>query len=496
MGNDNEVRFIDTTFRDGDQSLWALAMSTSMMLPVASRFEEAEFVAVELTSPAHFKTIVRELREDPWERIRLISREMPTTPLAVMQHCSIVGFRIVPMSLAQLWMQRLAANGIRRVHLMEASNDFALRVPDYVKFATEAGMQVTLALTYSLSPKHTDEYYAEKARDAVALKVPAILLKDPGGLLTPERIRTLVPAILRNVGETPVAFHSHCTTGLAPLCYLEAVRQGIRVLHTAIPPLANASSQPSVLSVANNLRYLDYVPRINEAPILAVADHLHYIAKREGRAIGAPVEYDEYQYIHQIPGGVISNLKRQLSQLRLIDKLPEVIMECVQVRKDFGYPIMVTPFSQFVAAQAAINVVLGERYKQVTDDLIFYALGFWGKEAAATIDCNVMDRIMSLQRSKELADWKSPDLSLEQVRVQYGGDGLSDDDLLLRYMVGSDDDINAMRAAGPIRCDEYAGAETPLRILLKELLKRRDLSHVSIRVRDLDIALDRVGRSV
>ena len=241
--------------------------------------------------------------------------------------------------------------------------------------------------------------------------------------------------------------------------------------------------------MADNLRHLGYVPRVNEAAVLAVSDHLHYVAKREGRPIGAPVEYDEYQYVHQIPGGVISNLKRQLSQLRLTDKLPQVIAECIEVRKDFGYPIMVTPFSQFMATQAAINVVLGERYKQVADDLIYYALGFWGKEAAAAIDRNVMDKIMSLPRSKELMDWKPPEPSLEEVREQYGGGGLSDDDLLLRYMIGSDDDIKAMRAAGPIRQDKYVGAATPLRVLIEELLKRRDVSYVSIRAKGLDITM-------
>src|SRR3990167_8921864 len=241
--------------------------------------------------------------------------------------------------MAKLWSQRLAANGIRRVHLMEASNDFGLRVPDYVKFATDAGLEVALALTFSISPKHTDDYYAQKTRDAAALKVGALFLKDPGGLLTPERVHTLVPAILKNAGKVPVEFHSHCTTGLAPLCYLEAVKQGIRTLHTAIPPLANSSSQPSVLNVASNLRHLGYVPRVNEAAVAAVSEHLHFIAKREGRPIGSPAEYDEYQYVHQIPGGVISNLKRQLTQLKLIDRLPQVIEECIQVRKDFGYPI-------------------------------------------------------------------------------------------------------------------------------------------------------------
>lgn len=485
------VRFVDTTLRDGNQSLWALMMSTSMILPVLSRLDEAGFAAVDLIAPAHFKTIVRDLHEDPWERIRLAAQKIRSTPLAVMQQCSITGFGIVPKCLVALWMQRLAANGIRRVHLMEASNDFGLRVPDFVKFARDAGLDVVLALTYSISPKHTDEYFAHKARDAAALGVQAIFLKDPGGLLTPERMQTLVPAILSNVGGLPVEFHSHCTTGLALLCYLEAVKLGIRTLHTATPPLANGSSQPSVVNVAQNLRFRGYRPVVDDTAVAAISQHFEFIAKREDRPVGMPVEYDEYQYVHQIPGGVISNLKRQLSQLKLIEKLPQVIEECIQVRKDFGYPIMVTPFSQFVATQASINVVLGERYKQVVDDLIYYALGFWGKEASDAIDPGVMDRIMSLPRAKELRSWEPPEPPLSDIRAQYGGATVSDDELLLRYIIGSDDDIKAMRAAGTPSPDRYLGTATPLRALIGELLRRRDLGYVAIRTKDLQIAIER-----
>lgn len=484
-----EVRFVDTTLRDGNQSLWALTMSTSMMLPIAARLDDAGFAAVELTAPAHFKAIVRDVREDPWERIRLMARAITRTPLSVMQQCSITGFGIVPKCLVELWMQRLAANGIRRLHLMEASNDFGLRVPDFITFARHAGLEVALALTYSISPKHTDAHFAAKARAAAAHDIGALFLKDPGGLLTPERVRTLVPAILESVEPVPVEFHSHCTTGLAPLCYLEAVRQGIRTLHTAIPPLANASSQPSVLNVASNLRLLGYAPVVDETAIAPVADHFTFIAKRENRPIGAPVEYDHYQYVHQIPGGVIANLRRQLAQLRLIDRLPQVIEECIKVREDLGYPIMVTPFSQFVATQAAINVVLGERYKQVVDDLIYYALGFWGREASAAIDPVVMDRIMSVPRAKELRHWEPPEPSLPEVRAQYGGAGLSDDELLLRYIIGNDDDIRAMRAAGPVKADRYVGAATPLSALIGELLTRRDLRHVAIQTKGVTIGM-------
>lgn len=485
------VRFVDTTLRDGNQSLWALLMSTEMILPVVPKLDEAEFAAMDIIAPAHFKTIVRELRDDPWERIRLVAQRFRSAPLGVMQQCSINGFGIVPRCLVELWMQRLAANGIGRVHLMEASNDFGLRVPDFVKFARDAGLDVVLALTYSLSPKHTDEYFARKAREAAALDVQAIFLKDPGGLLTPERTRTLVPAILSSAGSMPVEFHSHCTTGLAPLCYLEAVKRGIGTLHTAIPPLANGSSQPSARNIAHNLRFNGYRPLVNEAAIAAVSQHFEFIAKRENLPLGSPVEYDEYQYVHQIPGGVISNLKRQLSQLKLIDKLPLVIEECIRVRKDFGYPIMVTPFSQFMATQASINVVLGERYKQVVDDLIYYALGFWGREASDAIDPDVMDRIMSLPRAKELKSWEPPEPPLSEVRAQYGAAAMSDDDLLLRYIIGSDEDIRAMRQAGPPRPDRYLGAGTPFQALIGELMGRRDLGYVSLRVKDLSLTIER-----
>jgi len=177
--------------------------------------------------------------------------------------------------------------------------------------------------------------------------------------------------------------------------------------------------------------------------------------------------------------------------LKLIDKLTLVIEECIRVREDFGYPIMVTPFSQYIATQAAINVVVGERYKQVTDDLIYYALGFWGAEARSGIRPDVLDKIMELPRAKELKTWEFPEPSLDELREQYGGSSLSDDELLLRYIIGNEDDIKAMRMAGPVQDDRYLGVNVPLSALLKELLQRRDLSFVSIQSKQMDITIER-----
>jgi oxaloacetate decarboxylase alpha subunit len=484
-----EVYFVDTTFRDGHASLWAEGMTTGMMLPVASKMDQIGFQAMELIATSHFLKCVRELHEDPWERIRLISKRITKTPLALMMLHSITAFDLSPFSVIKLWMERIAANGIKRVQLMDSSNDLSFRVPECVKFAKEVGLEVSMALIYSYSPRHTDEHYAQRTRDAVKLNADVIYLKDSGGLLTPERVQSLIPAILKNSNGIPLELHSHCTTGLAPLVYLEAVKLGIKIIHTAIPPLANASSQPSVLNIAKNLRFLGYTPAIDEEAIGSISDHFRYIAKREAMALGAPIEYDFYQYIHQVPGGVISNLKHQLSGIRMGHRLEEVLEETIQVRKDLGYPIMVTPFSQFVVSQAAMNVMLGERYKQVSDEVIKYTLGFWGKEASSLVDPNFKDRVLSLPRAKELSTWEVPQPSIKEVRQKLGGTGISDDELLLRFMV-QEEEIRTMRSLeGPIK--EYFTAKNPVIALIHELLALKDLNDIRIQKGDFSLKLQR-----
>jgi oxaloacetate decarboxylase alpha subunit len=482
-----EIRFVDTTFRDGHASLWAEGMTTGMMLPVAAQMDRVGFTSIELMGTSHFLKCVRELREDPWERIRLVSREITRTPLTLMMQHSIRTFDFTPFSVMKLWMERIAANGIKRVQVMNASNNMSFKVPEITRFAKEVGLEVIIALTYSYSPRHTDEHYAQTTRDAAALNVDGVYLKDPGGLLTPERVQTLVPTLLKNSNGLPVELHSHCTTGLAPLCYLEAVRLGIRTLHTAIPPLANGSSQPSIVNILRNVRRLGFTPAIDEEPIASISNHFSYLGKRNGLSLGSPVEYDLYQYIHQVPGGVISNLKHQLSLIRMGQRLDDVLGETVHVRKDLGYPIMVTPFSQLVVSQATLNVIAGERYKQISDEVIKYALGFWGKEDSLAIDPNIRDRILSHPRTKDLVGTEPPQPSIEEVRREIGGAGVSDDELLLRYIVREEKEIRAMREAGPIRL--YPFMKNPLTALIHELVKIRDSNYISIRKGDVSITL-------
>ena len=315
-----------------------------------------------------------------------------------------------------------------------------------------------------------------------------LCLKDPGGLLTPERTRTLVPVVLENAGGIHVEFHTHCTTGLGPLCTLEAIKAGITTVNTAIPPLANGSSNPSVFNVAANARALGYSPVIDEETLRPVSQHFMRIAKREGLPIGAPLEYDHSQYLHQVPGGMISNLGHQLRLVGLGDRLQEALEETARVRAELGYPIMVTPLSQFVGSQAAINVIAGERYKEVTDQTIEYALGRYGEEGAAEMDPEIKDRILSTPRARELARQEILDLSLPEMRRKYGGPGVSDEDLLLRWLM-SKEEVDVMREADPP--GEYITAGHALVTLVRELSKRTDSSRIEVQKPGFSLTLGR-----
>ncbi len=483
----DKVFFVDTTLRDAHQSLWAEAMTTSMMLSIASDIDKIGFKALDFISLSMFKKAIVELHEDPWERIKLLGEHLKT-PRAAMAFYSVHPFTRSPMCLTKLFIERLAANGIKRVQMMHASNDFSFKLPETVKYAHDAGLEVMLALAYTLSPRHTDEYYAQKTLEVVKLKPDLIYFKDAGGLITPERTRTLVPVILKNSGGIPVEFHSHCTTGLAPLSYLEAIKCGIRTVHTAIPPLANASSQPSVVNIARNIRHLGYAPAIDEEAIKPISDQLSFIAKREGLPQGVPLEYDVYQYVHQIPGGVISNLRHQLSKLGMGQRLQEVIDEAVEVRKDMGYPIMVTPYSQFVVSQATMNVMLGQRYKQIIDEIIQTALGYWGEEASSSIDAELRDRIMSTARAKEISA-EPPEPSLGELRQKLGRPGISDEELLLRYMQIDDEALKSMRPSGLVK--EYPSAKTPLSTLIRELARQKNYNYIHVHKDGLSLTIQK-----
>ncbi len=482
----SEIHFVDTTLRDGQQSLWALGMRTAAMLPIAAQMDRVGFESMEFFVSIMIKKYVRELKENPWVWLREGSARFRHTRLR--NHGGMHGsgaFEKLPSAVMKLLVERVVSYGITLTRTSNCWNDFE-SLGEELKHLRDLGMETVVNLIYSVSPRHSDDYYANKARQAASIRPYRICFKDVGGLLTPERARTLLPAILKNAGDVPVEYHAHCNNGLAPLCYLEAVKLGITTLHTAIPPLANGSSQPSVLNVAKNLRALGHTPVFHEEEVRPVEEHFTAVAKRDGLPIGKPFAYDESQYLHQVPGGVISNLRHQLRLIGKEDRLEHTLEEAARVRADFGYPIMVTPLSQFVVSQAAINVIVGERYKEVTDQVIQYALGLWGQDAPALLDRDVKDKILSRGRAKEWQAWEPPDPSLQAVRNKFGGASVSDEELLLRVYAG-EDAVKALATAGSPRA--YLSAQQPLIRLIEELSRKKSCSQVFIRKSGFSLTL-------
>jgi oxaloacetate decarboxylase alpha subunit len=387
----------------------------------------------------------------------------------------------------RLFMERMAANGIREARISEEWNELEGWTWK-TQVSRDVGINPVPNIIYSVSPKHTDEYFAQRTCDAASLKVNRLCLKDPGGLLTPERVKTLVPIMFQNANGIPIELHTHCTTGLGPLCCLEAVKLGIRIVNTALPPLADGSSNPSLFNVAKNLRALGYKTLIDEELLKPVSDHFTVIAKREGFPIGAPVEYDYSQYQHQVPGGMISNLRFQLRKVGMEHKIDAALEETMQVRAELGYPIMVTPLSQFVGSQAAINVIVGERYKEVTDQIIQYALGYWGREGAELMEPSVKAKILDRPRTKEWAERPPPEPTVQELRRKMNAEGVSDEEFLLRWNLNVDE-IEAMRAAGAPK--EYLTARLPLVNLIDALSKRSDYRQIVIQKGATVIALQK-----
>ena len=486
----SEIRFVDTTIRDGQASLWAMNMTTRHLLSTMSCFDDAGFESMEfIATGSRLKKFVRHLKENPWDWITEGARAAKKTPLR--WHGLIAGSTLsgyVPMSIGELLVKKAVDLGITLNRLGSNWNDYAVVKGEQDQF-TKLGMTSVVNVIYSVSPRHTDEYFVQKTREAAAIDPYRLCLKDVGGLLTPERVRELVPKMMAVAPGVTWEFHGHCNNSFGPINAIECAKLGIHVLHTAVPPLANANSQPSVYTLAVNLRELGFEVPVNEEVLRPATDYLTYVAKREGYQIGLPYEYDERLYRHQVPGGMISNLQYQLSLAGVADRLAEVLDEIPRVRAELGYPIMVTPLSQIVGTQAAINVITGDRYRQVTDETIDYALGRHGKEAPEAMDQEVRHKILDRPRARELEAQVPEEPSLTELRARYGK-AISDEDLILRVVVG-DDALDGLRPS-PTSIRSLT-KDRPLLELVRELVDNEHHRFVSLKTEDLSLTMRKSG---
>jgi oxaloacetate decarboxylase alpha subunit len=473
-----DIHFVETSLRDGNQSLWAaLGVDTARTLTIAPLMDEVGYHAIDFTTSTHMGVAVRYKREDPWERIRLMAEACPRTPLQFMS----TGFRFISWETASpefmaLAFRTLARNGMRRFCLADPMNDADANVTCARMVKQGGGEYVIAALVFTLSPVHDDAHYVECARTlAASPDVDAIYIKDPGGLLTPGRARTLIPAVRAAIGAKPLELHAHCTIGQAEAVYMDAVDYGISALQCASGAAGDGTSNPPAERVAANLRTLGHTVRIDLDLQRKVSAYFDALAAAEGLPVGRPQAFDAAYLRHQLPGGMIGTMRRQLAESRLSHLESAVIEELGRVRQELGWPIVMTPFAQMLLGQAVINVTGKERYAAFPDEVIRYALGRFG-HPNVPIGGEVMDRIHSSPRAKELA--AEPSMApLEELRRRIGPQ-LSDEEFLLRATMPAGQ-VDAMIAAGPAP-RRYDPAARPAMTLLREVLQRRDLHHVTV----------------
>jgi len=481
------IQFLDETMRDGQQSLWGMRMQAGMALPVAPMVDRTGYSVIDLTGSSMFECLIKYCYENPWEGLDLLVNSMPRTPIrAGMRSNASVTFGVTPDSLMDSWMRQLNVHGVRSYWIYDVlfNIDKTLRL---AKVAKEFGSEVAGAIMFTLSPVHTDDYYADKAdKLAVSDDIDTLLLYDTAGVLEKERLSTLLPAIKAKSHGKPIEFHSNNLLGQSAKAYLDAIDLGATILHTAVKSMANGPSVPSVETMAKNVELLGHTHNLDTDLFAPVSDHFEKVGEAAGFLVNQHAEYDVLSIQHQVPGGMVGTLKAQLVQNGMSDRLDDVLKETAAVRKELGYPGMATPFSQLVGTQAVLNIVTGKRYSSIPDEVIQYAAGFYG-ETAGPIDPNVKDIIMSSPRAKQVVASPPPQPSIEDLRAEYGTD--DDDELILRALVPGEG-LEKMRKSGPVRTT-YSYLSSPELQEVSRLMKIAQSPLVQVISDDFEMTLKR-----
>ncbi|HEY1777134.1 MAG TPA: hypothetical protein VGG41_13325 [Solirubrobacteraceae bacterium] len=479
------IGIVDTTMRDGNQSLWgAMGLTTPDLLAIAPTVERAGFHALDFTSSTHMAVSVRFHQEDPWERIRLVSAAMPSTPLNLIT----TGMRFISWVPADeevmaLVFRCVVRNGIRRFQIVDPANE-PQRLLRLAKMARAAGCEeVVIGLTYSMSPAHTTAYYAQRAAALASCEeMDAIYLKDPGGLLTTDTVRELAPHFLAAAGERPAELHSHCTIGLAPQVYMAGAHAGFSVLHTAVSAASRGTSNPAAENTLANLAAEGFAHDIDAEALADYGAYFDELAREKGLRPGAAQEFDSAYYRHQLPGGMVTTTRRMLEEQRRGELFEAALEEIERVRAEMGYPIVVTPVSQLMVTQAVMNVTDQERWRTVSDEMVRYFLGHYSAAATAP-DPEIEELVLSRPRARELAHLEP--LSLDGAREKFGA-RISEEELLLRLTMPAEQ-VEAMLRSPPAgeRAPVLARpGRDPLVRLLAELQKRSSISYLRLQKGD------------
>jgi len=425
------IGLIETLLRDAQQSQIATRMPFSDFEPVLQTMNEVGYYAVECWGGATFDACLRYLHEDPWERLRRIRAAMPDTKLQMLlRGQNLLGYRPYPDDVVEKFVELSVKNGIDIIRIFDALNDVR-NVETAVRAAKKYGAMADGAICYTTSPVHTPESFLALACDLRDMGCDTICIKDMGGVMGPQEAYDLVSAIKAKV-DLPLVLHTHCTTGQAPFTMLKAVEAGADVLDTAAAAFAGGTSQYPTESTAYALRQLGYDVHIDDAKARTVNDHFVPLQKQyiaDGLLDPYCLSTRPEGLVYQIPGGMLSNLIAQLKSQNAADRLDEVLAEVPSVRRDLGYPPLVTPMSQMVGVQASANVLMGRRYQMLTSEVKAYIRGEYGR-APGVLDETLVRRVVGDGQpiTGRFADTLEP--RLEAARGELGAHAKSEEDVL------------------------------------------------------------------
>ena len=426
-----KVQFVETVLRDANQSLIATRLPYDKFEPMLETIDKAGYYAAECWGGATFDVCLRYLNEDPWERLRKIRAKMPNTKLQMLlRGQNVLGYSHYPDDFVKLFVQKAVENGMDIIRIFDALNDV-----NNMKVAMEAtvnaGAIASGTISYTTSPVHTHAKYVEMVKELKEMGAATICIKDMAGIMGPKEAYDLVSAI-KDAVDLPIDLHTHSTTGLAFMTYLKAVEAGVDIIDTAISPFSGGTSQPATETMAYALRQLGYEVDLDDKCTKAIADYFKGVRDEfitDGTLMPKSMATDTQCLTYQIPGGMLSNLLSQLKQMNALDKFDEALIETPKVRKDLGYPPLVTPTSQMVGVQAVTNVLTGERYKKVSKEVKAYCRGEYGR-TPAPIDPEVQKLILGDEKPLEgrYADTLAP--IVDKTRKELEGVAKSDEDVL------------------------------------------------------------------
>jgi pyruvate carboxylase subunit B len=423
-----KILITDTTLRDAHQSLLATRLRTEDMLPIASKLDQAGFWSIEMWGGATFDTAIRYLREDPWERVRQLKKVMPRTPFQMLlRGQNLVGYRHYADDVVEKFVERSVANGINIIRIFDALNDLR-NLKTAVKATLKNGAKVEGTLCYTTSPVHSNELFVELAKRLEDMGSDTICIKDMAGLLAPLTAYDLVSKIKRAV-SVPVHLHCHDTSGMALAACLKAVEAGLDIVDTAISSMASGTSHPPTETFVAVLQGSRFDTGL-ELPVLAeIADYFRETRKKYRAFETEYTGVDPAVLMYQIPGGMTSNLASQLKEQKALDRMKQVLDEVIRVRKEMGYPPLVTPTSQIVGTQATLNVLTGERYKVITSETRNYLKGLYG-QPPAPIDEEIRRKAVGDEEFNERrpADLLEPEMS--KLKKELGEKARSVEDIL------------------------------------------------------------------